>query len=122
VSRRAVSLLGWALTLAACGGGDTPDAQLARGAAVYAQSCGTCHDVSGGIGVALTTRVIGSYGTADRLLRYLRIAMPYGAPGSLDVRAYRDVVAYLASDRGRRAVPLIVDSAAAARVPLAGLP
>jgi len=116
VSRAAAALL--AAALGACGRADTSEAQLARGAAVYAQHCRTCHDVAGAIGVGLTDAVIGSYGTADRLLVYLRVAMPYGAPGSLDARAYQDVVAYLASDRGRRAVPPIADSAAAARVPL----
>lgn len=118
MTRRAAALLASAVVLGACGGTDTPAAQLARGADAYAAHCQSCHDVPGGIGVGLTDRVIGSYGTADRLLAYLRVAMPYGAPGSLDARTYRDLVAYLAAGRGTRDVPLIVDSASAARVTL----
>jgi mono/diheme cytochrome c family protein len=98
---------------------DTPERQSARGAALYDRECRHCHDADGGIGVALSDPVIGSYGTAQRLFTYLRVAMPHGAPGSLDARAYWDVVAYLASNRGARAVPLILDSATAAGVSLA---
>lgn len=116
--RRAATLLAGAAVLCACGGTDTPAAQLVRGADAYAAHCRSCHDVAGGIGVALTDAVIDSYGTADRLLAYLRVAMPYGAPGSLAAGTYQDVVAYLASARGSRAVPLIADSASAARVSL----
>lgn len=111
-------MLAGAAALCACGGADTPAAQLARGADAYAAHCRSCHEVAGGIGVALTDAVIASYGTADRLLVYLRVAMPYGAPGSLAAGTYRDIVAYLASARAGRAVPLITDSASAARVSL----
>jgi len=113
-------MLASAVALTACAAPDTPEAQVARGAVVYAQHCQGCHDVTGAIGVALTGGVIGSYGTADRPWSYLRVAMPYGAPGSLDAQAYRDIVAYLASNRGSRAVPLIGDSATAAQVSLLG--
>jgi cytochrome c len=102
----------------ACGA-DSPERQHARGAALYERECRHCHDVERGIGVSLSDRVIGSYGTALRLYEYLRVAMPYGAPGSLDTRGYWDIVAYLASGRGIRAVPLL-DSATAAGVALGG--
>ena len=49
---------------------------------------------------ALSERVIASYGTAQRLFNYLRVAMPYGAPGSLAEGEYWDLVAFLTRDRG----------------------
>lgn len=118
MNRPAAATLVVAVAVGGCGSRDTPAAQLARGSDVYARQCRGCHDVPGAIGVTLTERVIGSFGTADRLLGYLRVAMPYDAPGSLSPEAYRDVVAYLASNRGTRMLPLIIDSAAAARVSL----
>jgi hypothetical protein len=68
--------------------------------------------------VALSDRVLGSYGDAQRLFNYLRVAMPYGAPGSLDEQAYWDLVAFLASSRGARALPVVIDGATASRVML----
>jgi mono/diheme cytochrome c family protein len=111
-------VLAVAVAASACGAADTPERQLARGTERYAQECRSCHDVEGAIGVALSDRVIASYGNAQRLFDYLRVAMPYGAPGSLDEEAYWDLVAFLASNRGARALPAVVDGATAARVTL----
>lgn len=88
------------LAAVACGTADTPEAQVARGAELYARECRHCHDVKGAIGVALSERVIASYGTSQRLFNYLRVAMPYGAPGSLAEGEYWDLVAFLTRDRG----------------------
>lgn len=116
---RLVPLLA-AVAAVACGAADTPEAQAARGAEVYDRECRHCHDVEGAIGVALSGRVIASYGTAQRLFNYLRVAMPYGAPGSRAEGEYWDLVAFLASDRVGRAVPLLGDTVAAAGVELTG--
>jgi len=116
VSRRRAPALAAAVTALACGAADTPVLQIARGADVYARECRHCHDVAGGIGVVLSDRVIGAYETAQRLFAYLRVAMPYGAPGSLEERVYWDLVAYLASSGGARPLPVVIDSTTAARV------
>ena len=89
---------------------------------MYARECRSCHDVAGAIGVALSDRVLGSYGDAQRLFNYLRVAMPYGAPGSLGEGAYWDLVAFLASSRGARALPAVIDGANASRVMLGEKP
>jgi hypothetical protein len=86
------------------------------------QACRDCHDVAGAIGVPLSDRVFASYGNAQRLFDYLRVAMPYGAPGSLDEEAYWDLVAFLASNRGARALPVVMDGTTAARVVLTAEP
>jgi hypothetical protein len=44
--------------------------------------------------------------------------MPYGAPGSLDPPAYWDLVAYLASGRGTRPLPVLLDATTAGAVRL----
>jgi cytochrome c len=116
VTWRAAPVLAAAVIVVACGAADTPQRQAARGAEVYARECRPCHDVAGAIGVALSTRVIASYEDARRLFDYLRVAMPYGAPGSLDEPAYWDLVAYLASGRGARTLSAVVDASTAARV------
>ena len=120
--RRLASALAAAATALACGAGDTPERQVARGAEWYTRECRACHDVEGAIGVALSDRVIGSYGNAQRLFDYLRVAMPYGAPGSLDAEAYWDLVAFLASNRGARALPVVIEGAIASRVTLRAEP
>ena len=84
-----------ALLMAACTSPDTPALQLERGAAVYRRECQYCHDVEGAIGVALSPRVLASYGTARRLFNYVQLAMPYQAPRTLSEQEYWDLVAYL---------------------------
>lgn len=119
---RRAPALAVAVAASACVAGDTPERQLARGTARYAQDCRSCHDIDGAIGVALSDRVIASYGNAQRLFDYLQVAMPYGAPGSLDEEAYWDLVAFLASNRGARALSTVVDGATAARMMLTAEP
>jgi mono/diheme cytochrome c family protein len=76
-------------------------AQSDRGAAVYKQSCGTCHGetLAGDIGPTLTGPFwsIWEGRTAADLLKTIRTTMPADAPESLKPQEYADVVAYLFS-------------------------
>jgi S-disulfanyl-L-cysteine oxidoreductase SoxD len=76
-------------------------AQSERGAAVYKQSCGTCHGetLAGDIGPTLTGPFwsIWEGRTAADLLKTIRTTMPADAPESLKPQEYADVVAYLFS-------------------------
>lgn len=70
------------------------------GAESYAVRCGYCHDAPGSVGTALTPRLLASYGTAGALGRYLRVAMPHEAPGSLEAAEYDAILTYLTRSRG----------------------
>ena len=76
-------------------------AQSERGAAVYKQSCGTCHGetLAGDIGPTLTGPFwsIWEGRSAGDLLKTIRTTMPADAPESLKAQEYADVVAYLFS-------------------------
>ena len=76
-------------------------AQSERGAAVYKQSCGTCHgeNLAGDIGPTLTGPFwsIWEGRTAADLLKTIRTTMPADAPESLKPQEYADLVAYLFS-------------------------
>ena len=76
-------------------------AQSQRGAAVYKQSCGTCHgeNLAGDIGPTLTGPFwsIWDGRTAADLLKTIRTTMPADAPESLKPQEYADLVAYLFS-------------------------
>ena len=76
-------------------------AQSERGAAVYNQSCGTCHGekLGGDIGPTLTGPFwsIWDGRTAADLLKTIRTTMPADAPESLKAQEYADLVAYLFS-------------------------
>jgi alcohol dehydrogenase (cytochrome c) len=75
--------------------------QSERGAAVYKQSCGTCHgeNLTGDIGPTLTGPFwsIWEGRTAGDLLKTIRTTMPADAPDSLKPQEYADLVAYLFS-------------------------
>ena len=76
-------------------------AQSERGAAVYKQSCGTCHGetLAGDIGPTLTGPFWSIYDgrTAADLFKTIRTTMPADAPESLKPQEYADVIAYLFS-------------------------
>jgi alcohol dehydrogenase (cytochrome c) len=76
-------------------------AQSERGAAVYKQSCGTCHGetLNGDIGPTLTGPFwsIWEGKTIADLFKTIRTTMPADAPDSLKPQEYADVVAYLFS-------------------------
>ncbi len=99
MSSRLLVLLGCAFAGACSDPPDTRRAQLARGEEVYRAQCYACHEVEGSIGVELSSRVLRYYERAGRLLSYMRLAMPYSAPGSLAEQEYLDVVAYLVDSR-----------------------
>lgn len=85
--------------------GCSPDAEVAETPAVdgewaYTVSCSYCHDVPNGIGAAVTPSVLAAYSTVGQLDRYLRVAMPHEAPGSLPDNEYDAILRYLIESRG----------------------
>jgi hypothetical protein len=69
-------------------------------AELYQMRCADCHEFEGGIGSPLNPRVLASYGTAQLLFNYVRLAMPYGAPRSLSNEEYWLAVGHLLRSRG----------------------
>ena len=61
--------------------------------------CHACH-AQGGIGARLTRAGLASYRSPDRLVDYVRLAMPYGMGGVLTDGEYRAVVAYMLHEHG----------------------
>lgn len=83
-----------------CGGSDAPPAaEPINGEQAYTVRCGYCHDVPDGVGAPLTARVLAGYGTLGALDRYLRVAMPHEAPGSLADAEYEAILDYLLDSR-----------------------
>ena len=68
-------------------------------AELYQTRCAFCHEVQGGIGSRLDARVLGSYGTAQLLFNYVRLAMPYQAPRTLSNDEYWLAVGHLLRSR-----------------------
>ena len=97
-----------AFLVAACTSPDTPAQQLERGATVYRRECQFCHDVEGAIGVTMSSKVLASYGTAQRLFNYVQLAMPYQAPRTLPDQEYWDVVAFLVARDSLAAVTSVL--------------
>ena len=80
------------------------DAQVARGAAVFEQSCATCHGSSGNDGFAtplLGPGTLVRFASTRELYDYTSATMPLAAEGSLTERQYLDVTAWLLAARGR---------------------
>ena len=80
------------------------DAQVARGAAVFAQSCSTCHGPNGNDGFATPLKGPGSlvrFASTRELYAYTSATMPLAAEGSLTQRQYLDVIAWLLVQRGQ---------------------
>ena len=80
------------------------DAQVARGAAVFEQSCATCHGSSGNDGFATPLKGPGTlvrFATTRELYDYTSATMPLAAEGSLTERQYLDVTAWLLVQRGQ---------------------
>ena len=85
--------------------GCSPDAEAPETPAVdgewaYTVRCSYCHDVPNGIGTAVTPGVLAAYSTVGQLDRYLRVAMPHEAPGSLPDDEYDAILRYLIESRG----------------------
>ena len=106
--RRALGLaLAAALTVALLAVGAAlalTDAQVARGAAVFEQSCSTCHGPNGNDGFATPLKGPGSlvrFASTRELYDYTSATMPLAAEGSLTQRQYLDVIAWLLVQRGQ---------------------
>ena len=80
------------------------DAQVARGAAVFEQSCSTCHGPNGNDGFATPLKGPGSlvrFASTRELYAYTSATMPLAAEGSLTQRQYLDVIAWMLVQRGQ---------------------
>ena len=66
----------------------------------YQMRCAACHELDGGIGSPLGPRILASYGTAQLLFNYVRLAMPYDAPRTLTNEEYWQTVGHLLRSRG----------------------
>ena len=76
------------------------DGREVDGALVYAQRCAFCHDVEGQVGAEITRATLASRGDEETLTRYLRLAMPYEAPGTMTDAEYRATARHLLETRG----------------------
>ena len=106
--RRTVGLaLSVALTIGLLAAGAAlalTDAQVARGATVYANSCATCHGLSGNDGFATPLKGPGTlvrFASTRELFQFTSTTMPLAAEGSLTQRQYLDVIAWLLVERGQ---------------------
>jgi mono/diheme cytochrome c family protein len=87
--------------------GPRPTEQIARGGALYAEACASCHGVElqGGSGPAL--RPVGAFkqpqgaaASAADLARWIRLNMPVADPGSLSSAQAQDVTAFILARSG----------------------
>ena len=79
---------------------DAPAPPAVDGEQAYTVRCSYCHEVPNGIGAPVTPGVLAAYSTVGRLDRYLRVAMPHEAPGSLPDAEYDAILRYLLESRG----------------------
>lgn len=80
------------------------DAQVTRGAAVFSQSCATCHGPTGNDGFATPLKGPGTllrFASTRELYEFTSATMPLAAEGSLTQRQYLDVTAWLLAARGQ---------------------
>ena len=84
----------------------------------YQMRCAVCHELDGGIGTPLGPRVLASYGTAQLLFNYVRLAMPYGAPRTLSNEEYWLTVGHLLRSRGLVDEDAVVNEETAERITL----
>jgi mono/diheme cytochrome c family protein len=78
-------------------------AQAERGHAAYESHCVGCHEGQDADGPELTGRVFLDRWREDRLeslFTFIRTSMPGNTPGSLDARAYTDIVAFILEANG----------------------
>ena len=79
------------------------DAQAARAASVFSQSCAGCHTLgSQGDGPLVGENFWGGYSqkTVGDLITFVRANMPDGAGGSLSASSYNDLVALILKSNG----------------------
>jgi mono/diheme cytochrome c family protein len=78
-------------------------AQAERGEAVYSASCIGCHEGQDADGPELTGRAFLDRWREDKLdplFTFIKTTMPGNAPGSLDDRAYVDIIAFILEANG----------------------
>jgi mono/diheme cytochrome c family protein len=78
-------------------------AQAERGEAVYSTQCAMCHEGQDADGPELTATVFldrWREDTLEPLFTFMKTRMPGNRPGSLDERAYLDVLAYVLQVHG----------------------
>ena len=92
--------------------------ELALAAELYQARCAVCHELEGGIGSPLGPRVVASYGTAQLLFNYVRLAMPYEAPRTLSNEEYWLTVGHLLRSRGLVAEDAVVNEETAEGITL----
>jgi len=74
----------------------TPDVdQFAEGEQLYSTYCASCHEIEGGIGPILTSKVLSTRVTARYLYNYNKANMPYEAGNTLQPDQYWSITAYL---------------------------
>ena len=69
--------------------------QFAEGEQLYATYCASCHEIEGGIGPILTSKVLSTRVTARYLYNYNKANMPYEAGNTLQSDQYWSITAYL---------------------------
>jgi mono/diheme cytochrome c family protein len=77
--------------------------QAERGEAVYSSSCIGCHEGQDADGPELTGRVFldrWREDTLEPLFTFIKTSMPGNTPGSLDERAYTDIIAFILEANG----------------------
>ena len=94
--------------------------ERAQAAELYQMRCAACHEFEGGIGSPLDPRVLASYGTAQLLFNYVRLAMPYEAPRTLSNDEYWLAVGHLLRSRGLVDEDLDVNAETAGEITLDG--
>ena len=87
---------------------------------LYRARCAACHELEGGIGSPLPARVLASYGTAQLLFNYVRLAMPYEAPRTLSNEEYWLTVGHLLRSRGMVTEDAMVNEETAEGITLEG--
>jgi mono/diheme cytochrome c family protein len=78
-------------------------AQAQRGEAVYSASCVGCHEGQDADGPELTGRAFLDRWREDKLeplFTFIKTSMPGNNPGSLDDRAYADIIAFILEAHG----------------------
>ena len=98
--------------------GDRGIEERAQAAELYQARCALCHEIDGGIGAPLEPRVLASYGTAQLLFNYVRLAMPYEAPRTLTNEEYWLAVGHLLRSRGLVAEDAVINERTAEGIAL----
>ena len=81
----------------------TTHAQAERGEAAYSASCIGCHEGQDADGPELTGRAFldrWREDTLEPLFTFIKTTMPGNCPGSLDDRAYADIIAFILEANG----------------------